>query len=146
MKTGERRLQSLRDGREVYILGRQVADVTTHPAFRNSVASAAYVYDFQSNPDNVERMTFVSPDTGDRVSRSWNKLNLDGQPSHRGGVAGWGSEQGRTGVADDAHRAFAVYARPYIGRAVVRFTVRRAAGGGCRLCGHRRLRGLFRHH
>ena len=71
MRTGERHLQSLRDGREVYILGRRVADVTTHPAFRNSVASAAYLYDFQSNADNVERMTFVSPDTGDRVSRAW---------------------------------------------------------------------------
>ena len=59
MRTGERHLQSLRDGREVYFLGRRVSDVTTHPAFRNSVASAAYLYDFQSRPDNVQKMTFV---------------------------------------------------------------------------------------
>ena len=36
--TGAEYLESLRDGREVYIDGERVADVTTHPAFRNAVA------------------------------------------------------------------------------------------------------------
>ena len=71
MRTGEDYLTSLRDGREVYIQGERVADVTTHRAFRNSVASAAYLYDFQSSPEQVEKMTFVSPSTGDRISRAW---------------------------------------------------------------------------
>ncbi len=71
MKNGARHLSSLRDGREVYMLGRRVDDVTSHPAFRNSVASAAGLYDFQSAPENVEKMTFVSPQTGERVNRSW---------------------------------------------------------------------------
>ena len=48
-----------------------VDDVTTHPAFRNSVASAAYLYDFQSSPDRAEQMTFAVPETGTRVSRAW---------------------------------------------------------------------------
>jgi len=69
MKTGAKHLQSLRDGREIYIRGERVEDVTAHPAFRNSVRSAAYLYDFQNQ--HAEKMTFVSPDTGDRVSRSW---------------------------------------------------------------------------
>ena len=43
--TGAEFVQSLRDGREVYIYGDRVADVTTHPAFRNSVASVALLYD-----------------------------------------------------------------------------------------------------
>src|SRR3990172_3329936 len=34
-QTGEEYLASLRDGRTVYIYGERVADVTTHPAFRN---------------------------------------------------------------------------------------------------------------
>ena len=34
--TGAEFLESLRDGREVYIYGDRVADVTTHPAFRNA--------------------------------------------------------------------------------------------------------------
>src|ERR1022692_553616 len=70
MKTGPDHLAALRDGRAVYILGERVTDVTTHPAFRNSVASAAHLYDFQSAPENIEKMTFVSPG-GKRVSRSW---------------------------------------------------------------------------
>ena len=71
MKTGADHLAALRDERDVYILGERVADVTTHPAFRNSVASAAHLYDFQSAPENVEKMTFASPGGGARVSRSW---------------------------------------------------------------------------
>lgn len=34
--TGAEYLESLRDGREIYIYGDRVKDVTTHPAFRNS--------------------------------------------------------------------------------------------------------------
>jgi len=34
--TGAEYLESLRDGREIYIYGERVKDVTTHPAFRNA--------------------------------------------------------------------------------------------------------------
>lgn len=71
MKNGASHLNSLRDGREVYILGRRVEDVTAHPAFRNSVASAARLYDFQSSAENAGKMTFPSPKTGERVNRGW---------------------------------------------------------------------------
>ncbi len=71
MKTGRDHLTSLRDGRDVYILGERVADVTTHPAFRNSVASAAHLYDFQGLPENIEKLTFPSPGNGERISRAW---------------------------------------------------------------------------
>ena len=43
--TGAEYLASLRDGREVWIDGERVADVTTHPAFRNSARSVARLYD-----------------------------------------------------------------------------------------------------
>ena len=43
--TGAEFLESLRDGREIYIYGERVKDVTTHPAFRNSAASVALLYD-----------------------------------------------------------------------------------------------------
>lgn len=71
MKTGADHLAALRDGRAVFLRGERVADVTTHRAFRNSVASAAHLYDFQASEENVERMTFVSPRTAGRVSRAW---------------------------------------------------------------------------
>jgi 4-hydroxyphenylacetate 3-monooxygenase len=43
--TGAEYLASLRDGREVYIYGERVEDVTTHPAFRNAARSIARLYD-----------------------------------------------------------------------------------------------------
>jgi 4-hydroxyphenylacetate 3-monooxygenase len=70
-KTGADHLKSLRDGRTVYIDGELVADVTEHPAFRNSVRSAAALYDFQAHPDNIELMTFVCDGANRRVSRAW---------------------------------------------------------------------------
>src|SRR5262245_10458303 len=43
--TGEEYIASLRDGREIYIYGERVKDVTTHPAFRNTVRMLARLYD-----------------------------------------------------------------------------------------------------
>jgi 4-hydroxyphenylacetate 3-monooxygenase len=43
--TGSEYLASLRDGREVYIYGERVEDVTTHPAFRNAARSIGRLYD-----------------------------------------------------------------------------------------------------
>ena len=67
-KTGAEHIRSLQDGRKVYIDGQAVSDVTQHVAFRNSVASAASLYDFQAVPENVELMTF-SCDGGNRRCR-----------------------------------------------------------------------------
>jgi hypothetical protein len=39
--TGKEYLESLRDGREIYVYGERVPDVTTHPAFRNAARSIA---------------------------------------------------------------------------------------------------------
>src|SRR5579863_2684955 len=43
--TGQEYIQSLQDGREIYIYGERVKDVTTHPAFRNTVRMLARLYD-----------------------------------------------------------------------------------------------------
>lgn len=70
-KTGAQHRQSLKDGRTVYLDGKLVDDVTEHPAYRNAVASAASLYDYQARPENIELMTFL-PDGGTRrVSRCW---------------------------------------------------------------------------
>ncbi len=69
MKTGSEHLESLRDGRAVFIDGERVADVTEHHAFRNAVRSAAALYDFQAA--NADLMTVVSPSSGQRVNRVW---------------------------------------------------------------------------
>jgi 4-hydroxyphenylacetate 3-monooxygenase len=70
-ETGADHINSLRDGRTVFLDGQLVQDVVMHPAYRNPVGSAARLYDFQAAPEHVERMTFVSPSSGDRVNRCW---------------------------------------------------------------------------
>jgi len=47
LKTGAEHLESLRDGRVVYIGAEKVDDVTTHPAFRNAARSMAAIYDMK---------------------------------------------------------------------------------------------------
>ena len=71
VKTGERHLESLRDGRNVFLDGELITDVVDHPAYRNAVRSAAALYDFQAAPENLELMTFESPTNGERVNRCW---------------------------------------------------------------------------
>jgi 4-hydroxyphenylacetate 3-monooxygenase len=70
-KIGAEHLQSLRDGRTVYIDGKLVDEVTTHPAFCNAAASAARLYDYQARSENIELMTFLPEGGTRRVNRSW---------------------------------------------------------------------------
>jgi 4-hydroxyphenylacetate 3-monooxygenase len=71
VRNGHSYLNSIRDGRSVFIDGKPVDDVTTHPAFRRATATAAKLYDYQADPQNIEAMTFVSPTSGNRVNRAW---------------------------------------------------------------------------
>jgi 4-hydroxyphenylacetate 3-monooxygenase len=71
LKDGAHHLQSLRDGRNIFINGARVDDVTAHRAFRNSAQTVASLYDFQAAPQNIDLMTYASPDTGARVNRGW---------------------------------------------------------------------------
>jgi 4-hydroxyphenylacetate 3-monooxygenase len=61
--TGAEFLESLRQGREVYINGERVRDVTTHPAFRNSARSIARLYDALHDPATKDILT-APTDTG----------------------------------------------------------------------------------
>ncbi|NUR89635.1 MAG: 4-hydroxyphenylacetate 3-hydroxylase [Nonomuraea sp.] len=65
--TGERYKELLRDGREVFLDGKRIDDVTAHPAFQGTVDRFGELYDLQHN----DEMTFVSPETGNRVSKSY---------------------------------------------------------------------------
>ena len=55
---GQDYLESIRDGRRVYVGGELVRDVTTHPAFRNAAHSFAMIYDRKRAPENRDVMTF----------------------------------------------------------------------------------------
>ena len=64
--TGDDYLESLRDGREVYIDGEKVEDVTSHPAFRNSARSMARLYDALHEPGKADILLGV-----DRSGSLW---------------------------------------------------------------------------
>jgi 4-hydroxyphenylacetate 3-monooxygenase len=55
--TGQEYLESIRDGRKVYVGRELVEDVTTHPAFRNAAHSFAMIYDRKRATENRDVMT-----------------------------------------------------------------------------------------
>jgi 4-hydroxyphenylacetate 3-monooxygenase len=89
--TGDEYLESIRDDREIWIYGERVKDVTTHPAFRNSVRMVARLYDALHDPKTKDVLT-TSTDTGSngkthpffKASRS-----VEEQVAARDAIAGW---------------------------------------------------------
>ncbi len=65
MLTGQQYLESLKDGREVYLNGEKINDVTKHPAYRNSARSIARMYDALHDPEMGKVLT-AETEYGDR--------------------------------------------------------------------------------
>lgn len=68
MQTGKEYLESLQDGRVVYLNGEKIDDVTTHPAYRNSAQSYARMYDALHDPEKSEILT-AETEFGDRTHK-----------------------------------------------------------------------------
>lgn len=89
--TGKEFLESLKDGRQVYINGERIKDVTTHPALRNSARTIARLYDALHDPKTKDELTSPT-DTGSggythkffRVAKSREELVAQQQA-----IAGW---------------------------------------------------------
>src|SRR5215467_12648092 len=58
LRTGKEHLESLRDGRVVYVGGERIDDVTRHPAFRTAAETVAAIYDMKADPANRDVMSF----------------------------------------------------------------------------------------
>jgi 4-hydroxyphenylacetate 3-monooxygenase len=58
IRTGRQYLDSIRDGREVYIDGKRVEDVTTHPSFKPLVDIRARIYDMQHEAATREILSY----------------------------------------------------------------------------------------
>ena len=71
VRTGAQFLEGIRDGREIWLEGERVADVTTHPKTARMAKTLAGIYDLQHAPENHDRMTFKSPTSGDPVALSY---------------------------------------------------------------------------
>jgi 4-hydroxyphenylacetate 3-monooxygenase len=61
--TGDEYIESLRDGREIYLYGERVKDVTVHPAFRNPVRMTARLYNALHDPATRDVLT-TATDSG----------------------------------------------------------------------------------
>ena len=71
IRRGAEYLESLRDGRRLWLMGQRVEDVTTHPALAGCARSVAAVYDLQHDVAHQELLTIPSPSTGQPVSRAY---------------------------------------------------------------------------
>lgn len=69
IRTGKEYLESLNDGRGVYIHGEKVENVAEHPAFKGVAQSVAALYDLVADPKND--MTYTSPKTGNPVNKAY---------------------------------------------------------------------------
>jgi 4-hydroxyphenylacetate 3-monooxygenase len=89
--TGAEYLESIRDGREIWIYGERVKDVTTHPAFRNTARMIARLYDAMHDPARKSMLTSPT-DTGNGGFTHKFYLpakNAEEMVGARDAIAGW---------------------------------------------------------
>src|SRR5215212_3013523 len=68
IRNGDEYRESLRDGREVWVNGQRVPDVTTHPMFKPLVDIRARIYDMAHEVATRDLMTSLDPATGERFA------------------------------------------------------------------------------
>ena len=66
IRTGDEYRESIRDGRDVWMNGEPVQDVTTHPAFKPIVDVRARIYDMAHDAATRDVMSYVDEATGER--------------------------------------------------------------------------------
>jgi aromatic ring hydroxylase len=71
LRTGAEFLKGLRDGREIWLEGERVADVTSHPKLARMAQTLAGVYDLQHEPQHQGKMSCTSPSSGQPVALSY---------------------------------------------------------------------------
>ncbi|MCB0014533.1 MAG: hypothetical protein KDE34_21610, partial [Anaerolineales bacterium] len=65
IRTGAEYIESIRDGRQVWINGEKVADVPSHPAFKPLVDLRARMYDMQHEPAHQALLTYQDEANGE---------------------------------------------------------------------------------
>ena len=65
IRTGDDYRESIRDGRQVWIDGERVDDVTTHPMFKPLVDVRARIFDMAHDEATRDAMTYVDPGNGE---------------------------------------------------------------------------------
>ncbi|MFF8287696.1 4-hydroxyphenylacetate 3-hydroxylase family protein [Streptomyces sp. NPDC016309] len=73
-RSGQEYLASLRDGREIWLDGERVEDVTSHPAFRNTATSIARLYDLAHDSEHTPVLTQGGVHRAYAIPRSYQDL------------------------------------------------------------------------
>ena len=94
LRTGQQFLDTIaNDGRRVFIDGKEVGDVTAHPAFAETARTMASLFDISSDPANRDLMTYTSPKTGQPVNRIWQlPTSVEALRQRRGAIQRWAEE------------------------------------------------------
>jgi len=66
IRSGDEYRASIQDGREVWMNGERITDVTAHPAFRPLVDARARIYDMAHDPATSDLMSYQDDDSGER--------------------------------------------------------------------------------
>jgi 4-hydroxyphenylacetate 3-monooxygenase len=89
VRNGRDYLAALDDTRSVYLDGKRVADIRSHPAFAKATQSFARLYDFQAAANNSDLMTF-DVGGGRRANRAWQMpRSYDDLVKRRGALEAW---------------------------------------------------------
>jgi 4-hydroxyphenylacetate 3-monooxygenase len=71
-RTGAEYIEEVsQDGRQVFIDGERVTDISRHPAFKGALRTIAAQYDLTADHANRALLTFASPEHAAPVSRIW---------------------------------------------------------------------------
>jgi len=102
VRDGRQYLEGLRDGREVWIRGERVADVTRHPGLARGAATMAALLDRQHDPDLRDLLTVAGERPGERGATSFLRPTTAADLARRSAAmsdwARWsGGMLGRTG-------------------------------------------------
>jgi len=68
LRTADEYREGLRDGRRVFIMGKQVADVTSDPYIKVGVETAAFDFLMGHDPEMKEKAVMADPETGEEIS------------------------------------------------------------------------------
>src|SRR5712691_11681959 len=71
IRTGKQFLESLDDGRQIFMDGERIRDVSRDPRLAGAAQTLAELFDMQHDPALIERMIFASPSSGEPVGLSF---------------------------------------------------------------------------
>src|SRR5260221_12262531 len=90
IRTGTEFLEGLHDDRQIFIEGERIGDVTKDRRFAGAARSLAELFDMQHGPALIEKMTFASPSSGDKVGLSFiEPRSVDDLIRRRGMIKIW---------------------------------------------------------